>query len=129
MTTFPKDLKALVNKQKWTFANTFAHTWPHEYLVRERMDEEPFVLLVRHIRAHGYEGRFYHEPITYFDEDGMVYWTMGAPIEETTIVNWCAKEQTYEYRLKHGKLPESKGTSAEQGAALDGDSVALRPRQ
>jgi len=129
MTTFPKDLKAFVNEQKWTFAKTYAQTWPHEYLVRERVDEELFVLLVRHIRAHGYEGRFYHKPITYFDEGGMVYWTMGASIEVTTIVNRCAKEQTYEYRLRHGNLPESKGTSAEQGVALDGDSAALHPRQ
>ena len=33
---------------------------------------------------------------------------MGAPVEETTIVNRCAKEQTYEYRLEHGALPKSK---------------------
>ncbi len=44
--------------------------------------------------------------ITYFDEDGLVYWTMGAAIEETTIINRCSKESTYEYRLKMGTLPE-----------------------
>jgi hypothetical protein len=54
------------------------------------------------------------KPITYFDEDGRVYWTMGAPIEETTIVNRCTKEQTYEYRLKNGTLPEQETTRAEQ---------------
>jgi hypothetical protein len=42
----------------------------------------------------------------------MVYWTMGAPIDETIIVNRCTEEQTYEYRLRNGTLPESKGTSA-----------------
>jgi len=41
----------------------------------------------------------------YFDEDGLVYWTMGAPIEETIIINRCPKESTYEYRLKQGTLP------------------------
>jgi hypothetical protein len=41
-------------------------------------------------------------------EDGLVYWTMGAPIEETTIINRCPKEGTYEYRLKMGTLPENK---------------------
>lgn len=74
--------------------------WPHEYIVRDRVDEDLFVKLVRHIRAYGYEGKFYSKPITYFDEDGMVYWTMGSPIEETTIVNICKKEQSYEYRQK-----------------------------
>jgi hypothetical protein len=129
MMLFPQDLKAFVTVQKWTFAKTYALTWPHEYIVRDRVDEGLLLLLVRHIRAHGYEGQFYRKAITYFDEDGMVYWTMGSPIEKTTIVNRCTKEQTYEYRLKQGTLPETRGANAEQGAALDGDSAALHPRQ
>jgi len=44
----------------------------------------------------------------YFDESGLVYWTMGAPIEETIIINRCPKESTYEYRLKQGTLPGKK---------------------
>jgi hypothetical protein len=109
----PRSLRAFVDFCNWTFAKTYAKTWPHEYIVRDRVDEGLFLSLVRHIREHGYEGRFYHKPITYFDEDGLVYWTMGAPIEETTIVNRCGKEQSYEYRLKHGTLPE-QNTTAEQ---------------
>lgn len=105
---FPSDLKAFVTAQKWTFAKTFALTWPHEYIVRDRVDEDMFVQLVGHIRTYGYEGKFYNKRITYFDEDGMVYWTMGAPVEDTTIVNRCNKEQTYEYRLRHGTLPEQR---------------------
>lgn len=85
-------------------------TWPHEYIVRGRVDENLFIQLVEHIRTFGYEGQFYRETLTYFDEDGMVYWTMGDPIGETTIVNRCRKDQTYEYRLKHGTLPEPKAT-------------------
>jgi len=42
---------------------------------------------------------------TDFDEDGLVYWTMGDPIEKTIIINRCPKESTYEYRLKNGTLP------------------------
>ncbi len=108
---FPVHIKSFVDEETWTFAKTYAHTWPHEYLVRDRVADELFVQLVEHIRAYGYEGRFYHLRITYFDEDGLVYWTMGAPVEETVIVNRCTKEQTYEYRLKHGTLPESKGAA------------------
>ena len=37
--------------------------------------------MVQHIRTHGYEGTFYRKPITYYDEDGLTYWTMGAPVE------------------------------------------------
>ena len=110
---FPDDVRKFVESTEWTFAKTYAATWPHEYVVRDRVDDDLFLMLVRHIRSNGYEGRFFRKPITYFDEDGMVYWTMGAPIEETTIVNRCKKEQTYEYRLNHGTLPESTNASAE----------------
>ncbi len=98
-------LSAFVANTKWTFAKTYADTWPHEYIVRSRVDETLFVQLVLHIRQNGYQGRFYRMSITYFDEGGMTYWTMGEPIEKTTIVNRCPKESTYEARLKAGKLP------------------------
>lgn len=107
---FPPDLLAFVNREKWTFAKTYAKTWPHEYIVRERVDEQLFVRLVEHIRAHGYQGRFYSKPITYFDEDGLTYWTMGEAIEKTTIINRCPKEGTYEERLKNGTLPAPTGS-------------------
>lgn len=126
---FPNDVRNFVESTVWTFAKTYAATWPHEYVVRDRVDVDQFIQLVQHIRTYGYEAKFYHKPITYFDEDGMVYWTMGAAIEETTIVNRCKKEQTYEYRLRHGTLPESKGISADQGAAPDSNSDALHCRR
>lgn len=102
----PPELKAFVDDASWTFAKTYAKTWPHEYIVKERVDGDLFLHLVRHIREYGCDGAFYQKPITYFDEDGKGYWTMGAPIEETTIVNRCTKEQSYEHRLKNGTLPE-----------------------
>ena len=55
----------------------------HEYIVRGRVDVDLFALLVRHIRTNGYEGKFYQKSITYYDDGGLVYWTMGAPLEET----------------------------------------------
>lgn len=35
----------------------------------------------------------------------MVYWTMGAPLHETTIVTRCGIGETYEHRLEAGTLP------------------------
>jgi hypothetical protein len=100
----PDQLSKFIDSCRWTFAKTMP-LWPHEYIVRERVDEELFVQLVEHIRTHGYEGRFYKKRITYFDDNGLVYWTMGFPIEETIIINRCNKESSYEQRLKNGTLP------------------------
>ena len=102
---FPAELNAFVNGEKWTYAKTMPE-WPHEYLVRERVDEALFEQLVCHIRTNGYEGKFYSKSITYYDEDRMVYWAMGAPLEETIIINRCKKENTYEHRLRAGILPK-----------------------
>jgi hypothetical protein len=101
---FPADLRTFVDEQLWTFAKTMPQ-WPHEYIVRERVDERLFVRLVEHIRAHGYGGKFYQKTIVYYEEAGLVYWTMGAPLGETTIINRCTKEDTYEERLRRGTLP------------------------
>ena len=101
---FPTELMAFVNEQKWVFAKTMAK-WPHEYIVRERVDDELFEQLVRHIRTHGYKGKFYQKTLIYYDEGGMMYWTMGAPLKETTIINRCRKEDSYECRLQNGTLP------------------------
>ncbi len=50
----PGHLRAFVDRERWTFAKTMPE-WPHEYIVRERVDERLFVDLVGHIRAHGHE--------------------------------------------------------------------------
>ena len=105
MMRFPAELRDFVDHETWTYAKTMPE-WPHEYIVRERVDEDLFVQLVQHIRAHGYEGNFYRRNITYYDEGGLTYWTMGAPIEETIIINRCRKEDTYEVRLAEGRLPD-----------------------
>src|SRR5688500_16258407 len=94
---FYADVRLFVYSETWTFANTM-YEWPHEYLVRERVDEELCENLVKHSRANGYGGHFYQTKITYYDEAGLMYWTMGAPLEETTIINRCRKEDSFEVR-------------------------------
>ena len=37
-----------------------------------------------------------------------MYWTMGAPLEETVIINRCRKEDTFESRSKNGTLPRDR---------------------
>lgn len=103
--SFTPALRRFVDEVPWTFAKSYAETWPHHYIVRRQVDGKLFAHLVEHIRRYGYEGRFYSKRMTYFEEDGLVYWTMGAPVDKTIIINRCPKESTYEYRLKHGTLP------------------------
>lgn len=79
--------------------------WPHDYIVKNDVNVQLFNELVRHIRKYGYEGMFYQKSITYFDHEGMVYWTMGATIDNTTVINRCKNDATYEARLKMGTLP------------------------
>ena len=55
--SFPASLRAFVDVAEWTFAKTMPE-WPHEYILRDRVDEELFERLVVHILEHGVEGRF-----------------------------------------------------------------------
>jgi len=104
-TAFPDQLRRLIDAEKWTYAKTMPE-WPHEYILRGRVDEQRFVELVQHIRVHGYEGRFYHQRFTFYDDFGWTYWTMGEPLDDTTVLNRCLEENTYERRLRAGTLPK-----------------------
>lgn len=108
--TFTDALRNFVDSEHWTFAKTMP-AWPHEYIVRDRVDRDLFVALVHHIRANGYVGKFYRRDMTYFDDRGLMYWTMGSPVEETIVVNRCRKEDSYEARLLKGTLPAWKGSA------------------
>lgn len=104
MNPFNNRIKGFIKNATWTYAKTMPE-WPHEYIVKHKVDNNLFVETVKHIREFGYHGSFYQEHYTFFEEDGMVYWTMGEPINETIIINRCKKEGTYEARLKNGTLP------------------------
>lgn len=104
---FSQEIKDFIQAEAWTFAKTMPE-WPHEYLVKGHVDPDLFEAMVRHIREHGFAGRFYEKVITYFAEDGMLYWTMGAPLEKTIIINRCREEDSYENRRRNGTLPERK---------------------
>jgi len=71
MKRYPDEIKEFINNTQWTFAKTYADTWPHHYIVRDRVDEKLFVKTVRHIRRFGYEERFYKMKITYFEQIGV----------------------------------------------------------
>ena len=100
MSIFPDNLKVFIKDTPWTFAKTYADTWPHEYIVQEKVDDEFFLELANHIDTFGYEEYFYKKKMTYFDYDGYVYWHME------NIINRCITSETYWVREKEGRLPQ-----------------------
>ena len=93
-------LKQFIKDQTWTFAKTYADTWPHEYIVQKNVDNELFLELADHIDTYGYEDFFYKMKQIYFEYDGNTYWHMD------NIINRCDSNETYHMRKKEGRLPE-----------------------
>ena len=79
-------VRAFIAKAPWTFAKTMPEN-PHDYTVRGQTPDDEFEQVVQLIRDHGYKRRFGRTTYTYLDVDGWRHWTMGAPLEQTTIIN------------------------------------------
>ncbi len=95
------DLKKFIEEQKWTFAKTYAKTWPHEYIVQEKVDNKKYIKLAAHIDTQGYESNFYNTKQIYYDFNGYTYWHME------NIINRCVYKDTYHQREIDGRLPEN----------------------
>jgi len=94
-----KELKDFISQQDWIFAKTYAETYPHEYIVQERVDSKLFILLAQHISANGYEEFFYKKKTLYLEYDGYTYWHIE------NIINRCVNKDTYHQRKLDGRLP------------------------
>jgi hypothetical protein len=103
---FPPELRQFVDTTTWTFAKTYAKTWPHEYVVRNAENSSMIRSLAQHILHFGIEERFYDQVRPYHREDGKVYWVMGDSAEKTVVINRCGEDQTYEARVRAGLLPD-----------------------
>ncbi len=101
----PMDVRQFVESTAWTFAKTYAATWPHEYIVRNEGNAPMILALARHIFDHGVDGRFYHQVRKYHHEGGKVYWSMDDTAEATDLINRCDEAQKYEARSAAGTLP------------------------
>ena len=81
-------LRSMIARCEWTFAKTMPFA-PHEYIVKDKcpLAAEDFEYFVNMQREHGVKERWgkYNNPYLYIDD--YKYWTMGAPIEETTVIN------------------------------------------
>ena len=60
---------------------------PHEYTCRIWGDEETFLRVVLHLREHGRQEVYGGDTYTYYVADGFKYWTMGADLMSTILVD------------------------------------------
>ena len=97
---FKDSLKTFIADSEWTFAKTYADTWPHEYIVEEHVDNELYLELAQHIDRSGYVAKFFTKDFTYWDYDGYTYWHME------DIINRCVEADTYHRREADGRLPQ-----------------------
>lgn len=87
------ELRAFVDSSAWRFASTMPQV-PHWYTLRKYAhDEERFLWFVQFIRTHGYSKKWNGTPRRYIDLDGWMYWTMGAPLDITILINRAKPEQ------------------------------------
>lgn len=81
-------LREMIARCQWTFAKTMPWA-PHEYIVRGKcpLTEEEFLYFIDMQRHFGVEERWGKYVLPYLYIDDNKYWTMGAPCEETTVIN------------------------------------------
>jgi len=75
-----------VEASRWRFARTMPRH-PHEYTVLGKGAADGFYDAVRYIRRHGGTVMFFGRPYICYDLGGWRYWSMGAPVEETILIN------------------------------------------
>jgi hypothetical protein len=102
----PDDVRSFIESTHWTFAKTYAATWPHEYVVRNAGNAAMILALAAHILEHGVDGRFYSQVRKYYQEGGKVYWSVSETAEAAGLINRCDEAQTYDARLAAGTLPK-----------------------
>jgi hypothetical protein len=80
-----------IARRKWREAVTYRETAPHEYVVRKWETDEQgnrdFDRFITLIRRFGYADFYYKLRHIYWAIDEFKYWTMGWPVEETTVIN------------------------------------------
>ena len=98
MSLLPDNLKQFIENSTWTFAKTYAKTWPHEYIVQENVDNDLFLEFADFIDKNGYQEKFYTTKVIYFDYNGYSYWHMD------NIINRCVEADTFHRRKKNRKI-------------------------
>ena len=80
-----------LNRQHWKEAKSKDHS----YTIRDNWRSAAlFEEVVQYIRDHGEERYFYGKKYTYLDAGQWEFWSMGAPIKDTILINKAKIPQT-----------------------------------
>lgn len=81
-------LRSMIARCEWTFAKSMPFA-PHEYIVRNKcpLTDDEFVYFVEMQRQFGKKERWGKYNNSYLYIDGYKYWTMGAPMDDTMVIN------------------------------------------
>ena len=102
-----EDFQIFVNENIWIFAKTYADWAPHEYVVKEKIEEKYQIIfseLVIFIRENGFPAFFGNKEHIYLYH-GHYYWTMGDSPEEAIIINRCKYD---DYRMSYRENKNTK---------------------
>lgn len=84
-------------EKKWIFAKSMP-TSPHWYTLRKEWgDDNQFNDCVTYMRHNSYVEYFHKKPFQMININGMKYWTMGAAVESTILINRTFKHTTNHY--------------------------------
>lgn len=121
------EIKQFINKYEWTFAKTYANTYPHEYLVLRNVkdeDKDMFYKLVNKIFDDGYEDNFYDLKNKYLIIGDHKYWSCDKTPETTILINRAIKHIIYPEAKQHGP-PGFKSNDTE--IIVDVETTGLDP--
>ncbi len=86
------ELEMWAKTVRWRFAST-ARFNPHSYTLRREQSKQMFFRVVAHMRKYGYVGRYGAAHYEYYDIGDHSYWTMGANVNDTELINRKRKDR------------------------------------
>lgn len=88
-----EEAKEFLIDQEFTFAKSYADTFPHTYLQRKKCNnEDKYEMFLSLIRSKGIVYTFFSKQYVYLEIDGFVYWEVGRPIKCVQVLNKAPKE-------------------------------------
>jgi hypothetical protein len=83
-----QEAKDWISKQEFKFANSYAKTYPHSYLHKDKADDkQKFVDFLKLIRKEGVVYTFLQKQYVYLHIEDHIYWEVGRPIPSVIILN------------------------------------------